>query len=135
MKDKATTYLLCILVVAMAAGYFLLTYNHTLNPTDEGVLLYNFQKTAEGQVPHRDFYDVYGPGVYWVGGALFKTFGAKIMAIRIFLLIQKTVMALLIFLVARKALPAAFAFIAATLFILNWATHISPSSTSCTRAI
>ncbi len=111
---------MAILVVAIAAVYFLLTFNRTLNPSDEGYLLYNFQKAAQGQVPHRDFYDAYGPGVYWVGAALFNLFGTRIIVIRVFVVILKTLMALIVFLIARRILPPFFAFIGSFLFILNW---------------
>ena len=52
MATKQTT-LAAAIVVGLAAACFLLTYNRTLNPIDEGLLLYNFQKTVGGQVPHR----------------------------------------------------------------------------------
>lgn len=111
---------IAILVVAFAATYFLLTFNRTLNLADEGYLLYNCVKTADGQVPHRDFYDDYGPGFYWVGAALFNLFGTKIIVTRIFLVILKTLMALLIFCIGSRILPPLFAFAGSLLFALNW---------------
>jgi hypothetical protein len=115
-----------VFVVSFAITFFLLTYNRTLNPSDEGLLLYNFQKVAEGQVPHRDFYDVYGPAIYWIGGTLFKSFGVNIIVVRVFLVILKTAMALLIFLIARRLLPVLFSTLAGVLFVLNWGDPYSP---------
>jgi hypothetical protein len=120
IKTDRKILAIAILVVAFAAAYFLLTFNRTFNPSDEGLLLYNFQLTAQGQVPHADFYDAYGPGIYWVGAALFKLFGTKIIVIRVFVVLLKALMALLVFLIARRILSPIFAFLGAFLFILNW---------------
>lgn len=119
-KTSRKNLVVAILVVAFAASYFLLTFNRTLNSSDEGYLLYNFQKAAEGQVAHRDFYDAYGPGIYWVGGTLFNLFGTRIIVIKVFVVLLKTSMALLVFLIALRILPATFAFLGALLFVLNW---------------
>ncbi|GAB4346582.1 MAG: hypothetical protein Kow0099_27880 [Candidatus Abyssubacteria bacterium] len=115
-----------MLVAAVAAAYFLLTYNRTLNPPDEGYLLYNYYKTASGQIPHLDFYDDYGPAIYWLGGALFRLFGTKIIVIRIFLVFLKSAMAVLIFLIGRKLMPTFFAIVASVLFILAWGDPLPP---------
>ena len=119
-ETKRAAYLFGILVIAFALAYFLLTFNRTLNTSDEGYLLYNFQKAADGQLPHRDFYDDYGPASYWLGAALFKAFGTKIIVIRVFMVILKTAMALMVFLIGRRFLPSFFAFLGSVLFILNW---------------
>jgi hypothetical protein len=120
MKDRATTYLSFVLVAALAGTYFLLTYNRTLNPIDEGLMLNNFLRVSNGLIPHRDFYDDYGPVLYWLGGGLFKAFGPKIIVNRVFLLILRVFMTLLVFLIARKLLSTFFAFVSAALFVLNW---------------
>lgn len=127
MKAHLLSACLYLFVVIFAASYFLLSYNRTLNPVDEGYLLNNFVKVAEGQVPHRDFYDDYGPASFWLGGALFKMFGSKIIVIRVFLVVMKSIMALLIFLIARELLPVPFALISAALFTLNWGDPYLPA--------
>jgi len=119
-KTSWTSYGFALLVIAFATIYFLLSFNHTLNTTDEGYLLYNIQKTADGQLPHRDFYDDYGPASYWFGAAMFKVFGTKIMVIRLSMVVLKTFMASLVFLIALRMLPPVFAFVGALLFVLNW---------------
>jgi hypothetical protein len=124
-KTRWISYLFCAIVIAFAVSYFLLTYDRTFNPIDEGLLLNNFQKTAGGQIVHRDFYDVYGPASYWVGGTLFSLFGSKIMVIRMFLVILKLSMAALILMIARKIVPLFFGLIAGFLFILNWGDPFS----------
>lgn len=119
-KTSWTSYGFAVLVIAFATIYFLLSFNHTLNTTDEGYLLHNIQKTANGQLPHRDFYDDYGPASYWLGAVMFKVFGTKILVIRLSMVVLKTFMALLVFLIALRMLPTVFAFVGAFLFVLNW---------------
>jgi 4-amino-4-deoxy-L-arabinose transferase-like glycosyltransferase len=119
-ETKRAAYIFGILVITFAAAYFLLTFDRTLNTSDEGYLLYNVQKTADGQLPHRDFYDDYGPASYWLGAGLFKLFGCRILVVRVFMVILKTSMALLVFLVGVRFLPPLFAFLGSVLFTLNW---------------
>jgi hypothetical protein len=119
-KTDRKTIAIVVLVATFAAAYFLLTFNRTLILADEGYLLYNCAKTAAGQVPHRDFYDDYGPALYWVGAALFNLFGTKIIVTRVFLLILKTLMAVLVFLIGKRILPSIFALAGSLLFVLNW---------------
>jgi len=126
-KSRTALYIFAAVVVLAAVFYFSLTYYRTINPVDEGYLLYNYQKAAEGQVPHRDFYDDYGPATYWLGGALFKLFGTKLIVMRVFIVILKAAMALLVFLIARKILPALFALIAGFLFLLTWGDPYFPA--------
>jgi len=124
---KTTLFILAVIVAVAAVSYFSLTYVRIINPDDEGYLLYNYQKTAEGQVPHRDFYDDYGPAIYWLGGSLFKYFGSNLIVIRVFVLALKTAMALLIFLIGRKLVPPAFALLASLFFIITWGDPYFPA--------
>ncbi len=125
--SRARTYICAVMVAVMAISYFSLTYNKTSISIDEEYLLYNYQRTAEGQIPHRDFYDDYGPAIYWLGGALFKLIGSRVIVLRGFVLVLKAAMALLIFLIARKILPDFFALIASMLFILSWGDPSIPA--------
>ncbi len=111
---------LTVLVAVLASGYFSLTANRGLDTFDEGYLLYNFEKFSRDQLPHRDFYDIYGPGVYFAGGGLFKLFGEKIIVIRIFLIVMKALMAVFIFWIAGELMPYRFAFLASALFVFCW---------------
>ncbi len=127
VKPSRAYWLAATLTVLLAIAYFGSTYDRTLNPSDEGYLLYNFQKTAAGQLPHRDFYDDYGPAGYWLGGALFKAFGTSIIVVRVFMVALKTAMALLIFLIAKRLLPPLAALVAAMLFMVNWGDPLFPA--------
>jgi len=52
-----------------------LTLQDPLNPFDEGLLLTHAHLMLAGQVPHRDFYSTYPPGIYLLIGAAWKIFG------------------------------------------------------------
>ena len=46
-------------------------------------MLTNAMRILAGQVPHRDFYAVYGPADYYLPAALFKLFGESVLASRL----------------------------------------------------
>lgn len=120
VNQQRTLWVITAVVMTFASAYFLLSFNRDLIPFDEGYLLYSFYKFARGEIPHRDFYDIYGALTYVVGGTLFKLFGTRILVIRIFVLLMKTFMAVLVFWIGRCLMPSLFAFLGAILFILCW---------------
>ena len=63
----------------------------TLRPGmyDEGLMLTGAMRVAAGQIPHRDFYFVYGPAEVYLLAGLFKVFGASLLVERLFDLILK----------------------------------------------
>jgi hypothetical protein len=52
-------------------------------PYDEGVVLTAAMRIAAGQVPHRDFYAIYGPADFYFPAALFKLFGPSLLIVRL----------------------------------------------------
>ncbi len=52
-------------------------------PYDEGLLLTGAMRVAAGQVPHRDFYAIYGPVNFYVPAMLFKMFGQSLLVNRL----------------------------------------------------
>ena len=51
-------------------------------------------RVAAGQIPHRDFYAIYGPGQFYVLAGLFKLFGQTILIERIVDLIFRSLVVL-----------------------------------------
>src|SRR5437868_12960544 len=51
---------------------------------DEGLLLTNANALLAGQVPYRDFYTLYPPGVFLIIAGLWKVFGISGMIPRLF---------------------------------------------------
>ena len=53
-------------------------------PMEEGFMLVFPERLLEGDIPHKDFLHLYGPGSIWVIAALFKLFGISIWTARVF---------------------------------------------------
>ncbi len=56
---------------------------------DEGIVLTGAMRVMAGQVPHRDFYFIYGPAEVYILAGLFKTVGSSLLAERLFDLVIK----------------------------------------------
>ena len=63
-------------------GYFGLTLSRVLELQDEGYFHVLASLVADGAVPHRDFSDLYGPGPYWLNGALHASFAREVLPVR-----------------------------------------------------
>ena len=50
---------------------------------DEGLLLTGAMRVAAGQIPHRDFYAIYGPADFFVPAMFFKIFGQSLLVDRL----------------------------------------------------
>jgi hypothetical protein len=51
---------------------------------DEGIVLTAAMRVAAGQLPHRDFYAIYGPAQFYVLAGLFKSFGESLLVERLY---------------------------------------------------
>jgi hypothetical protein len=107
----------------LAAGYFALGWRLTLEWHDEGNLLYDSWRVAEGALPYRDFHHIYGPAVFWLNGALVRWFGADVVVVRASLLVLKALVAVVVYGLARRVATPAFALVAYAIFV---ATSGSP---------
>src|SRR5438093_540834 len=78
---RAKRWATAAVALAVAAA-FLLPLRYLLRapapPMEEGILLVFPDRVLNGDVPHRDFLHLYGPGSLWVLAALFKAFGTRI---------------------------------------------------------
>jgi hypothetical protein len=54
------------------------------NVFDEGLILTGAMRVAAGQIPHKDFYTLYGPAQFYVLAGLFKIFGEVLLVERLF---------------------------------------------------
>jgi hypothetical protein len=80
--------------VVFLVSYFLLFIGMTRRPGfyDEGIVLTGAMRVAAGQIPHRDFYFIYGPAEVYILSGLFKIFGTSLLAERLFDLFIKAVL-------------------------------------------
>jgi hypothetical protein len=77
------------------ASYLLLFYGMPRQPGtyDEGIALTGAMRVAAGQIPHRDFYFIYGPAEVYILAGLFKVFGPSLLVERLFDLLIKALLA------------------------------------------
>jgi hypothetical protein len=70
------------------------------NMYDEGISLTGAMQVLAGQLPHRDFYSLYGPGEFYMLAGLFKIFGPSMLVARLFDLLIKAILALFVYALA-----------------------------------
>jgi hypothetical protein len=78
----STRTLVLVLVWVVSAVYLLHSRNTIFYPLDEGMLAENAQRVLSGQLPHRDFADVYTGGLNVLGAAAFLVWGVNLTALR-----------------------------------------------------
>jgi hypothetical protein len=62
--------------------WFLVSMNRDVILFDEGITLFGAARVADGDVPHRDFYTLYGPANFYLLAGLFKIFGPSVLVER-----------------------------------------------------
>lgn len=105
---------------AVAMAYFALSLPHSFELQDEGYFHTLSSLVAKGDVPHRDFTDLYGPGVYWLNGALHRAFEGQILPVRVGIALFKAAAVVLTFLLVRGLVSLPFAVLGALLAIPFW---------------
>lgn len=86
--------------------------------TDEGVLVYPIWRVAEGELPYRDFQQMYGPSLFFLGGLVFRIFGSDLAILRYLLLGVKAATCVMVYLGARRISARPFAYIAYALAVV-----------------
>ncbi len=118
MSRRDSVIALALFVVALC--YFALTATRTLDPRDEGYLLARSAQVVAGAVPHRDFPDVYGPGVFAMTATAMYFGDGQILAVRILLMLFKASAVVFGFAISRHLVPAGAASFASLLGIAYW---------------
>ena len=73
-----------VLIATLATVLALPSFRWPLDSMDESLLLVYAEQVRSGQVPHRDFFTVYGPAPFYGLAGLFWTFGSSLVVERIF---------------------------------------------------
>jgi hypothetical protein len=73
--------------------------------TDEGTLVDGAVRVLHGQVFARDFFEVMGPGTFYILAAVYKLFGATFLAARIWLFVTSMGTFLAIYFLTRRVCP------------------------------
>ena len=82
-KNLGGTLIRAALVFSVA--YLVLFVGMPLRPNiyDEGIVLTASMRVAAGQLPHRDFYAIYGPAQFYILAGLYRLFGESILVERL----------------------------------------------------
>ena len=101
--------------LGLASFLFLaVTMNRTIGIFDEGLILEGADRVANGAIPHRDFFTMYGPGQFYIVAALYKAFGASVLVERAWDTTVRAIAVVLAYVVVRQTAPRSLAILAAT---------------------
>jgi hypothetical protein len=74
--------LVFVLVFFISALYMARELNRGWVPHDEGALGQSAERVLQGEVPHRDFDEIYTGGLSYLNAAAFRVFGTKLTSLR-----------------------------------------------------
>jgi hypothetical protein len=121
-----------------AAGALLsgLTILNGINPHDEGLVLQAAARIVNGELPYRDFYANYGPGQYYLDGALDFVFGPSLLTWRIVRVALDALVAVLAYALVRREGSEPLALLAwvAALFAMAHPTLPHPNAAALALA-
>jgi hypothetical protein len=92
------------IVFLIAFAILLLLMPRDLFVFDEGIVLVDSIRVFQGDVIHRDFYSIYGPGQYYVVGALFRLFGQQFIVERLYDITIRSLGIVALFVILRACL-------------------------------
>src|SRR4029453_12566198 len=111
-------------VVVVAAAYFTqgiaLSGGWEQGWIDEGILVYQSWRVAEGALPYRDVHHVYGPSAFFLPAAALQLLGPDLRSVRLSVVAVKVLIALAVYVLARRVAGVLVAGAAAGLFIAVW---------------
>jgi hypothetical protein len=93
---------------------------------DEGILLEGARRVAGGQVPYRDFFNITGPGSFWLYGAVFWVFGMSFAAARAVLCVELAAMCGIVCWLVGRFAGTLLSFASALLFLTMLLTTMYP---------
>jgi hypothetical protein len=112
---------ICVAAIFVVSSVlYLSTAPEGLELRDEGHMLVLSRQMLEGEVPHRDTIDVYGPGVYEVIAATLDIGDGKILFVRKSLAVLRAGAVVMAYLLSRYFMPVPFALLTAALSMAYW---------------
>ena len=106
------------LVFALSFLVLALSMAPEINPVDEGLILTNSTSVVVGNIPHRDFYALYGPGQFYVVAGLFDLFGQAVLVERLYDLVVKALLVSFVYLVSLHLMRTMYAALASAFCVL-----------------
>jgi hypothetical protein len=113
-----------LIVWAIAIAYMFHHIRGAFYDVDEGLLAQTAERVLHGQLPHRDFTDVYTGGLSMLHALALRVFGASFMATRWMLLVAVACwVPILYWIAARIARPAVAGFVVLVAVVWSVAQH------------
>jgi hypothetical protein len=111
-------WILPLAVWLLAAVYVGARLGHHWVPLDEGELGHAADRVLRGELPHRDFDDIWTGGLAEIHAALFRVVGASLLAMRLLLFAVFLAWVPAIFALARRVAPPTAAAVATALAVV-----------------
>lgn len=121
------SWVLALLMWAACVCYAALHLRHGWVPHDAGALGESAQRVLAGQLPHRDFDEIYTGGLSYLNALSFRMFGASLLAMRITLLIVFALWLPAVYAIARRVVSLPLA-VALTLLGAAWSIPVYPEA-------
>jgi hypothetical protein len=114
------------LTVVFLLSYLFLFLGMTRRPGmyDESIVLTGAMRVAAGQIPHRDFYFIYGPAEIYILAGLFKVFGPSLLLERLLDLLFKALLVTAVYSIVSSYCRRWLAVFASTVTVL-WLFGVS----------
>jgi len=109
-----------------AGGICLLALNRGWEPVGEGAIAQSAERVLQGEVPHRDFDDLYTGALTYVHAAAFALGGVRLSVLRIPLLLVALAWVAAFYAVSRRLVPPVGAALL-TMLALAWSVPNDPS--------
>jgi hypothetical protein len=122
----ATFEVLGAVLFLMAVRKLVYALHVPLAKYDEGILLTDSMLVSMGQVPYRDFYTNYGPGIFWVLAGIWKVFGVSVLPERVLGCLVQPAVAIACGLLVGRATGRRFSLLGAGLVAAWLSTWLSP---------
>jgi HEAT repeat protein len=114
-----TSTIIAIVIAATGFLYFAAFVDYGINFEDEGALVYQFTRVADGHVPYNDIHMGYTPAIFYTHAAAMRVFGYDVLPGRWLLVGVNTLSLFFITLLSLRIAPPRFAWLPAV-FYMAW---------------
>jgi len=122
-----THWLALLIVWAISIGYMATHLNRGWVPRDEGAFAQSAERVLHGELPHRDFDELYTGGLTFVHAIAFREFGINLASMRIVLFVFFIAWVPALFYIASRFAPA-YAAGGVTLLAVAWSVPNYPAA-------
>ena len=124
---QAAARFLPFVVMAAGAVFVAAQLNHGWVPLDDGTLAQSAQRVLYGELPHRDFAELYTGGLTFLNAGVFWVAGDNLFWLRVPMFLLFLAYLPCVYLIARRFAPPAVATLAA-LFAVAWGPPVYPAA-------